>query len=101
MPSRVLALFPAAILPFHRLQQHQSNKLENELRTRDQQYRDALEEQRRMEGNNAALRNEVEALRQGAKRRPISLRPPMASNASCWAGRPAASIWTTFRAMSF
>jgi len=38
-----------------------------ELRTRETMYREALEEQHRIEGQNLALQREIEALRQGAK----------------------------------
>ncbi len=75
MQARCRAAFLLFFLPLLCLStgcsSNKNNKLENELRTRDQQYRDALEEQRRMEGNNAAAHNENEALRPGAKRRPI------------------------------
>jgi hypothetical protein len=68
MQARCRAAFLLFFLPLFCLSTGCNNtrtsKLENELRTRDQQYRDALEEQRRMEGNNIALRNEIEALRQ-------------------------------------
>ncbi len=74
MQARCRAAFLLFFLPLLCLStgcsSNKNNKLENELRTRDQQYRDALEEQRRMEGNNAALRNENEALRQGGKTTP-------------------------------
>lgn len=41
--------------------------LENELRARDFQYREALEEMRRAEGRNDSLLREIEALRKGSK----------------------------------
>ncbi len=50
-----------------------SGKLESELRTRDQLYREALEEQRRMEVNNLALRQELDVLRHGNKGTPDQL----------------------------
>jgi hypothetical protein len=47
-----------------------TGKLENELRSRDQQYREALEEQRRIEGSNLHLRQELDALRNAGKKSP-------------------------------
>lgn len=49
---------------------NKSGQLESELRTRDQLYREALEDQRRMEINNLALRQELDALRQAVKTNP-------------------------------
>src|SRR5205809_93267 len=71
MQARCRAAFLLFFLPLLLLpagcRSNKSGKLEGELRTREQMYREALEEQRRMEANNIALRNEVEALRQKGK----------------------------------
>ena len=47
-----------------------TGKLENEVRTRDQLYREALEEQLRIESHNLNLRREIDALRQTPKLAP-------------------------------
>ncbi len=47
-----------------------TGKLENEIRTREQLYREALEEQRRIEGNNLHLRQELDALRNAGRKSP-------------------------------
>jgi hypothetical protein len=66
MQARCRIAFLLFFLPFLVIGcRSNTNKLESELRTRDQLYRDALEEQRRMEANNIALRHELDAVRQG------------------------------------
>jgi hypothetical protein len=45
-----------------------TGKLENELRTKDQLYREALEEQRRIESQNLHLRQELDATRNAGKK---------------------------------
>src|SRR3954470_24719236 len=58
----LLLFLPLLLCPLG-CRNNRSNKLENETRTAEQLYREALEEQRRMEGNLIALRQEVDVLR--------------------------------------
>jgi hypothetical protein len=73
MQARCRAAFCLFLLPLAFLTsgcRNNTGKLENELRTRDQMYREALEEQRRIEGHNLQLRQEVDALRNAGKKSP-------------------------------
>lgn len=65
-----LFLFFLPLLFFSAGCRSNTGKLETELRTRDQLYREALEEQLRIESHNLSLRREVDALRQGGKGTP-------------------------------
>jgi hypothetical protein len=67
MQARCRAAFLLFFLPLLFLstgcRSNKTNKIEGELRSREEMYREAVEEQRRMEANNQALRMEIEALR--------------------------------------
>jgi hypothetical protein len=70
MLARCRGAFFLLLAPFLILSAGCRNKtdlVEAELRTRDAMYREAVEEQRRIEAHNFALQREIEAIRQGSK----------------------------------
>ena len=70
MQARCRGVLFLLLLPLLSISSGCRNKtdlVEMELRTRETMYREALEEQRRIEGHNLALQREIEALRQGSK----------------------------------